>query len=210
VPQWPVPAPLGFNVAGDDAGSTAVALSEQVNRTALSGVISLLLEKGILTSEMAAGKPAATTIAEPMSGDLAPEGFDERPRFGPRLFSRFVSSAIRARLFLKHRTFEAVVRRVRHRVDLGLKGGSRVSEAELHHLVAAFSALRPFFFTAKDACLFDALSLSEFLAGYGVFPRWVFGVQSRPFGAHCWLQLNGVVLNDTVDHVKRYTPIMMV
>jgi hypothetical protein len=43
-----------------------------------------------------------------------------------------------------------------------------------------------------------------------VFPRWVFGVQSRPFAAHCWLQLGGVVLNDTVDHVKRYTPIMVV
>jgi len=85
-----------------------------------------------------------------------------------------------------------------------------VPETELHHLVAAFSTLRPFFFSAKDACLFDALSLSEFLAGYGFFPRWVFGVQSRPFGAHCWLQLNGVVLNDSVDHVKRYTPIMVV
>jgi hypothetical protein len=84
------------------------------------------------------------------------------------------------------------------------------SETELPALVTAFATLRPFFFAAKDACLFDALSLSEFLAGYGLFPNWVFGVQSRPFAAHCWLQLDGVVLNDTIDHVQRYTPIMVV
>jgi hypothetical protein len=85
-----------------------------------------------------------------------------------------------------------------------------VTHRELAELVGAFLTLRPFFFAAKDACLFDALSLSEFLATYGVFPNWVFGVQSRPFAAHCWLQLDGLVLNDTIEHVERYTPIMVV
>jgi hypothetical protein len=80
----------------------------------------------------------------------------------------------------------------------------------VQELVAAFAFLRPYFFAAKDACLFDALALSEFLAAYRIHPRWVFGVQARPFAAHCWLQLNGVVLNDTLDHVRRYAPIMIV
>jgi hypothetical protein len=52
--------------------------------------------------------------------------------------------------------------------------------------------------------------LSEFLARHGIHPVWIFGVQARPFAAHCWLQLNGTVLNDTVDHVIGYTPIMAV
>ena len=118
VAQWPVAAPLVFNFAGDDACSSALALSEQVNPIALSGVLSLLLEKDILTAEATVGKSAEVTVAEPMTGDLAAEAFDERPRCGPRLFSRFISSAIRAHLLLKYRTFEAVVERVRHRVDL--------------------------------------------------------------------------------------------
>jgi hypothetical protein len=210
VPGWPVTVPLGVPFTRHGAGSTAPALSEQANLGALSGVVSLLLEKGILIPDAAAGKPAEVTVAEPPSADVGAEGFDERRRFGPRLLLRFICSAIRAHLLLKHRTFEAVVERVRDRTERGLQSGSRVSEAQLQQLVAAFSTLRPFFFTAKDACLFDTLSLSEFLAGCGVFPRWVFGVQSRPFGAHCWLQLDGVVLNDSVDHVKRYTPIMVV
>jgi hypothetical protein len=202
---WPVLAALGVDSALHDAGATALALSEQVNRSALSGVVSLLLQKSILVPE-ADGKPAAATVAEPLRGDLTAEALDEPPRFVPRLFLRFVSSAIRARLLLKHRAFEAVVARVRDRN----KVTAVHSETELLRLIASYATLRPFFFTAKDACLFDALSLCEFLAAYHLYPKWVFGVQSRPFAAHCWLQLDGIVLNDTVDHVKRYTPIMVV
>jgi hypothetical protein len=76
--------------------------------------------------------------------------------------------------------------------------------------IATFAALRPFFFTAKDAGLFEALALARFLARWGLYPRWVFGVQARPFAAHCWLQHEGIVLNDTVEHVSRYSPIMVV
>jgi hypothetical protein len=36
----------------------------------------------------------------------------------------------------------------------------------------------------------------------------VFGVQARPFAAHCWVQKGEVVFNDTVEHVSGYTPIM--
>jgi hypothetical protein len=210
VPGWPVPALLAVDFVRQAAGSTAHALSEQVNQPALSAVIALLLEKGILVCAPADGKHANATVAEPLRGDLTAEGVDDAPRVGPRVFFRFASSAIHARLLLKNRTFETVIERARRRAKQGRQRPASVPEAELHRLIHSFSTLQPFFFAAKDACLSDALSLSEFLAGYGVFPSWVFGVQSRPFAAHCWLQLDGLVLNDTVDHVKRYTPIMVV
>jgi len=208
VPGWPVPLPV--ERVSYSADSTAQVRAEQLDRGAVSGVISLLLEKGILVTEAGDGKPAAATVAEPLLGDMTADALDERPRIGPGLFLRFVVSAVRARLLLKHRTFEAVVERVRHRTLQSGRATSSLSVSHLDELVAAFATLRPFFFAAKDACLFDALALSEFLAGYRVYPQWVFGVQSRPFAAHCWLQLDGLVLNDTVDHVKRYTPIMVV
>ncbi|MEJ0038588.1 MAG: lasso peptide biosynthesis B2 protein [Gammaproteobacteria bacterium] len=211
VPGWPVPAQLVVDFVRHDASAAAPALSEQVNRNELTGVLSLLLDKGILVPESAEGKAAQATVAQPLRADLTAEDLDERPRLGPYLFLRFVSSAVGARLLLKHRTFETVVGRVRARAEHGRpRNRSPLPQARLQQLVGSFATLRPFFFAAKDSCLFDALSLSEFLAGYGVFPNWVFGVQSRPFAAHCWLQLEGVVLNDTVDHVKRYTPIMVV
>jgi len=210
VPGWPVPAPLAVAAVLDSGDSTAPApvLAEQIDRAALSSVVSLLLEKGILTIDN--GKFATTTIAEAIKRDLTADALDDDPRVTPFLFLRFVSAAVRARLLLKYRTFETVVTRVSFRGEVARANSHSVSEQELHRLVGTFAKLRPFFFAAKDACLFDALSLSEFLAGYEVFPHWVFGVQSRPFAAHCWLQLGDMVLNDTVDHVKRYTPIMVV
>ncbi|GAD58270.1 hypothetical protein MBEBAB_0520 [Brevundimonas abyssalis TAR-001] len=38
----------------------------------------------------------------------------------------------------------------------------------------------------------------------------VFGIKLVPFGAHCWVQAGETVLNDTVDNVSEYTPIMVV
>jgi len=207
VAGWPVPRPLAVDFVRHRPNSTALALEENVDPGALSGVVALLLDKGILTTDPEKGKPAEVTAIVPLHGDLTADAADEKLIIGPRLFLRFVIAAIRARLLLKHIAFETVVERVRSRSTLA---SSAITEQKLAALVHAFATLRPFFFAAKDACLFDALSLSEFLATYDVFPNWVFGVQSRPFAAHCWLQLDGLVLNDTLDHVQRYTPIMVV
>ena len=70
VPGWPIPAPPGWDFARHDAGSAASALVPQVNRSALSGVVSLLLEKGILVLD-AAGKACR---------GYRPRGAVERPR----------------------------------------------------------------------------------------------------------------------------------
>ena len=207
VTGWPVHAPRAVDFVRHGADATARSLEEKVDAGVLSGVVALLLEKGILTTDPAKGKPAEVTRAAPLHSDLTADAAEEKLLIGPRLFLRFVIAAISARLLLKHRAFETVVERVRLR---STRSSTSLSEQELAALVHVFATLRPFFFAAKDACLFDALSLSEFLAAYGVFPNWIFGVQSRPFAAHCWLQLDGLVLNDTVDHVQRYTPIMVV
>jgi hypothetical protein len=206
VPGWPVAEPIAGGFAQHTTDATARVLAETVDHATLSGVISVLLQKEILTADPAKGKSADATAVTPLRGDLTADALDERPRIGPLLFSRFITAAIRAQLLLNYKTFETVVERVKCRP----KRATSITESELLALVSAFARLRPFFFTAKDACLFDALSLCEFLAGYRVFPNWVFGVQSRPFAAHCWLELDGVVLNDTVDYVQRYKPIMVV
>jgi hypothetical protein len=208
VPGWPVAAPSPEGYVQRVGEPATPLLSDQVDRS-LSAVVALLLEKEILTSA-ASGKLAVPVTAEPLHGELNGEGLDETPRIGAGVLFGFVSAAIRARLLLKYRSFESVIARVSDRVEKrGMRNGTP-ADVRLDELVAAFATLRPFFFAAKDACLFDALALSEFLARYDVYPRWVFGVQARPFAAHCWLQLGSVILNDTVDHVRRYTPIMVV
>jgi hypothetical protein len=56
--------------------------------------------------------------------------------------------------------------------------------------------------------LFESLALLEFLARYNFFPQVVFGVVADPFQAHCWLQEGSTILNDDLERVGRYRPIL--
>jgi hypothetical protein len=82
--------------------------------------------------------------------------------------------------------------------------------AALHDAVSSYMRLRPFLFTAHDKCLLDSLTLIRFLARRRMFPAWVIGVRTRPFAAHSWVQSAGLVLNDVHEHVRSYTPILVV
>lgn len=61
---------------------------------------------------------------------------------------------------------------------------------------------------ATGECLQRSAALIAFLRARGLAADWVFGVRLWPFAAHCWVQLDDVCLNDDVDHLKVFTPIM--
>ena len=52
--------------------------------------------------------------------------------------------------------------------------------------------------------------LRRFLHRRGLDAAWVFGARTWPFAAHCWLQVGDVVINDRIDHVDRFAPVMVV
>ncbi len=56
-------------------------------------------------------------------------------------------------------------------------------------------------------CVPSSMLLLCYLRRHGIHAQWVFGVQTFPFEAHCWVEYDGVVLNDTLEHVCWYTPI---
>ena len=88
--------------------------------------------------------------------------------------------------------------------------GAALDVDRARRLVEAFARYRVFLFSSRNECLFDSLALIEFLARYDIYPDWVFGVQTRPFAAHCWVQHGDIVFNDTVEYVGGFTPIMVV
>ncbi|MGN6210495.1 lasso peptide biosynthesis B2 protein [Asticcacaulis sp.] len=61
-----------------------------------------------------------------------------------------------------------------------------------------------------NECLSCSLALGRFLARRHLYPRIVLGVRMAPFSAHAWVQTDDLVLNDTVDMVTRYTPILVI
>jgi len=198
---WPVRSAANAPVVSADGASGSAALT-------------LLIERGLLMGADQIGKDATPIQLEAPAVELAPEACEQEPRVDTLGLLRFVRATCSAALALRYGRFDSVIDRERARRTREARGNPS-SEVPLdrdraHELVALFATFRPYFFSAKHACLFEALALSTFLASYRFHPRWVFGVQARPFAAHCWLQQEGVVFNDTVEYVSRYTPIMVI
>jgi Transglutaminase-like superfamily len=193
---WPVPA--------NDAAHAVADLMK-------SGVLKVLADRGLLANGQRAGKDATPIQHVPPAEEIAADDTAEAPAIGSLAVCRFLAAASSAALSLKLMSFESVIRHAHQRRVRRQEGGASVlNRHRAQQLIAIHSWLRPFAFTSKDACLFEALTLGGFLASYGIYPQWVFGVQARPFSAHCWLQHDAVVLNDTVEHVSSYTPLMVI
>lgn len=63
--------------------------------------------------------------------------------------------------------------------------------------------------TAADRCLPRSIALSLCLARRRIAAHVVLGVKLAPFAAHCWVQCSGEVLNDSLEEVQRYSPILV-
>lgn len=118
------------------------------------------------------------------------------------LFARFIVACLRAQAALRRRrldlTFKALARLRRPR--RGHAGGDIAAD------VATYERLRPWY-PMRRVCLFDSLSLSYFLLGLGHRPNLVLGVRAQPFSAHCWVEADGLCLNDSAGLCRTYTPI---
>jgi Transglutaminase-like superfamily len=189
VPGWPVPS--------------AEAPSPET-----TAAVEALRDRGLLTDGVP-GKDATPVVAiVPMKELVAENEASPAPRIGGWLI--FLTASAFAKFALRTWPFERVVARVKRRKE---SAGSRAGGLDVERarkLVEAFARYRVFLFSSKNECLYDSLALLEFLARYGVHPDWVFAVQTRPFAAHCWVQQDDIVFNDTVEHVGGYTPIMVV
>lgn len=62
----------------------------------------------------------------------------------------------------------------------------------------------------EGECLKRSFLLKRFLASRGFAADWVFGVRTWPFAAHCWLQIDDLVVGDRLERVGRFTPIMRI
>jgi hypothetical protein len=58
-------------------------------------------------------------------------------------------------------------------------------------------------------CLLRSFMLLRLLSRRGHGARWVFGVRTWPFRAHCWLQCGEVVLDDHPDRVAAFARILV-
>jgi Transglutaminase-like superfamily len=121
--------------------------------------------------------------------------------------ARYVASVISARSALRMRTLHRIVLRERRKTIAQSSTDGVFDAVRAALLCSVYSRLRVIA-TGPKQCLFDSLALKLFLAKYGLFPEWIFGVHLHPFAAHCWLQHGDILVNDSLDFVRRFTPIM--
>jgi hypothetical protein len=168
--------------------------------------VSALILQEIITSNPKYGKPFVESASRaPVSAKAVDKAKSGRKIASLRVF-RFLIACARADLLLRtHGLYRALTRLERRRRT----SAPVPSLDDASGLMAAFKELRPWY-PRVYLCLFDSIALLEFLASYRVFPRIVFGVVADPFQAHCWLQDGEVVINDSLERVRRYTPILCI
>lgn len=165
-----------------------------------------LLHRKILTRDEKLGKRIQTeTAASP--GHLISLPSLEAPPW-PRHIATLFYAVLVCSLTERARDFAGIVSAARRWKSKA--SGLAKPGADMAHLVTAFHALSPLFFSTRDACRYRSLCLLRFLTLYGLSPNWVFGVRLSPFQAHCWIETEGYVLNDDAGNVQEYRRILTI
>ena len=167
-----------------------------------------LLSNGVLTQNSSTSSDLVPSILPLPQEALVDRQMHRQEKICAKVFWTFLVSCVVAKLRLSFASIEHTVRAVRRRKHLrGISKPFEVNEAR--RLVCLYNRLRPVM-PHDYLCLFDSLSLLEFLARHDCYPNWVFAVQLEPWGAHCWVQYGTTVFNEDLDLARTYLPVMSV
>lgn len=171
-------------------------------------VLKELVDAGIVTENGAIGKEAVPLSVPQPSHSLLERFGVEPPVVRAADVVSFVRAVVTTKQQLRRRPLQNVLEcTTKLKLERSASGRECQSAAELSRV---FNTLRPIFFASRDKCLLESLALLRFLLSNRSAALMVFGVRTAPFGAHCWVQSDDCVLNDTLDHVLRYVPIMAI
>jgi len=182
--------------AGDTVDLASEGHQARIQDTDLSDQ---LLEARLGSASDAPG--VARRRASPAVRDLDPASI-ELVSVGEAL--SLLVSALSMLWRFKLRRFERLVAENENQAIASAEAVSRVVRRAL-----VFRRLLPWV-PFQGQCLYRAALLRQYLGRDRGLATWVFGVTTWPFAAHCWLQVDDLVLNDRLDQVQRYTPILAV
>ncbi len=187
----------------------------------LEASLDRLTEEGILTTNPVTGREAFPVMPKQVMLDLKGYPHDGIPKIRIGHIVNCARAFVCAKFMRRFHSIERIVLRVKARRERALASTSRpksrkegrlpeVDLVRIRELVEIFRLLKAVFYTGKGQCLFDSLTLIEFLAIYRIYPLWVFGVQMGPFMAHCWVQDDSFIYNDSADSTGSFKSIMSV
>jgi hypothetical protein len=174
-----------------------------------SALIDSLSSNGIITNDPTLGKSFAESQYLVPDGQLQARETIASAKIPFLLVVRFLLACVATDWRLRTKSFSHTLARIVRRRRHADSSNAIYNAAYASRLVGLFKVLRPLY-PRSYLCLFDSLALLEFLAGCRLFPHVVFGVVADPFQAHCWVQEGSTILNDDLERVRRYKPILSV
>lgn len=219
-PKWALPGHVHVCVLEEDIVFLDLASGEYSSLVGVSGAIRLVDDGEVIAidDETLAAELAAARLIEPATRHLP------RPRRRASERLRDLSgddqlSSTRCSLgeiaqillnsvWLFHRRSLAELVQYAQLADRQARPGPQDAEALAMHVQAFWRALA--FVPFQGECLYRAFLLLLYLRRGGFDAQWVFGVRTWPFHAHCWLQSGELVLDDSVDRLVAYQPILAV
>lgn len=160
--------------------------------------------RGVLRS--AAGGAIAVACAAPAK----PVELKCNRRAGTSVFRTTFAAArlLEARMRLRFQSLFSLVLRLRRRKNSLAAVGSKNDFKDLAQIAADFQAAA-LIVGALDQCLSISFAICDRAIELGIPADLVIGVRPRPFQAHAWVQADGVLINDRVDHVAQFYPILV-
>jgi hypothetical protein len=194
VVNWPEGAAPSQSKPGDNSAASAQLIRE-------------LLKRGVLTTTVK--PPAPLDVPEPSSTFLY-LGTSDVSRHVPLKHALRFLTALASTSFRQRRRLQSRLSGI-DGCQSALRHDGKVAPTEsIVNPIASFFTLRPWFYTASGRCLFDSLVLIEYLTKLRVPCTLVIGVAIKPFLAHAWVQVGPSVVNDTVENVQMYKPILAI
>ncbi len=191
-----------------DEHSVGIQLGDTTNSDP-NAVMRALLQEELLTGDATQGKALRPVLVDTPKVSARQNTDKPQSAISPAHVWNFFAASLAASADLRWGSLERTVHKVEARKLAQVGNATAVDKAVVTDLFGIFRALRPYYIRPY-LCMFDSLALLHFLARYNVYPRWVYGVKLEPWGAHCWVQAGDLVVNDLVDNVRDYTPIMSI
>jgi hypothetical protein len=170
-------------------------------------LISALCRRNILTTTPSF--KSAVLLPTPRHS-VSATGCSRKPKGVPTRHKLLFVIALLRVLSMRHKhSLEPIIDWIR--VHQGTVTRRQTPDAEhITRLLWSFERIRVWFYTARQYCLLDSLVLSVFLSLARQPCSLVIAVATKPFLAHAWVQSDEAVLNDTVEHVQLFRPLLVV
>ena len=189
-----------FAIATDSHHSWKPVFDGAIPLQAAPDLLALLRSRGALKSQLPDLSYLAPVDVKLPCDSVLERGYDRATITVSglrKVAAAFIWSSLSLKLYGLERTLLGLQRRRQH---------STSDPDRAVHAAVTFHACRRIV-PIQPVCLIDSVSMAAYLRSEKISAELIFGVQDDPFRAHCWVQTEDILLNDSVHRVRSFVAV---